>query len=79
MKQGSSNKQDCSDKQDITINCIIDTNPNHLCDKLREILSKPDKIESDYTMSKMILDELLRTKCLSRKDYNTICKNIGLK
>ena len=79
MKQDSSNKQDCSDKQDITIKSIIDINPNHLCDKLREILSKPDKIESDYTMSKMILDKLLRTTCLSRKDYNIICKNIGLK
>ena len=35
-------------------------------------------VESDYTMSKMILDEILRTKCISRKDYNSICKNIGL-
>ena len=35
-------------------------------------------IETDYTMSKMILDELLRTKSISRKDYNAICKNIGL-
>ena len=35
-------------------------------------------IESDYTMSKMILDELLRTKCISRKDYNAFGKNIGL-
>ena len=34
--------------------------------------------ESDYTMSKMILDELLRTKCISRKEYIGICKNIGL-
>ena len=35
-------------------------------------------IESDYTMSKMILDELLRTNCVLRKDYNSICKNLGL-
>ena len=35
-------------------------------------------VESDYVMSKMILDELLRTKCVSRKDYNAICKNLGL-
>ena len=35
-------------------------------------------IESDYTMSKMILDELLRTKSIPRKDYNAICKNKGL-
>ena len=77
-KQAISNKQDCSNKQDISINNIIDSDPNHLCDKLREILSKPDMLENDYTMSKMILDELLRTKCISRKEYNAICKNIGL-
>ena len=35
-------------------------------------------LENDYTMSKMILDELLRTKSVKRKDYNAICKNIGL-
>ena len=34
--------------------------------------------ESDYTMSNMILDEFLRTKSISRKDYNAIFKNIGL-
>ena len=77
-KQTSSNKQICADKQDISNNNIIDTHPNLLCDKLKEFLSKPDMVESDYTMSKMILDELLRTKCISRKDYNSICKNIGL-
>ena len=35
-------------------------------------------VESDYTMAKMILDELLRTKCIARKQYNAIGKNIGL-
>ena len=59
-------------------NNITDVDPNHLCGKLREILTKPDMIDSDYTMSKMTLDELLRTKSLSRKDYNAICKNIRL-
>ena len=34
--------------------------------------------ESDYTMSKIILDELLRTKSIPRKEYNAICKNLGL-
>ena len=77
-KQASSNKQDCSNKQDISIDNIIDSDPNLLCDKLREILSKPDMLENDYTMSKMILDELFRTKCISRKEYNALCKNIGL-
>ena len=77
-KQVRSRNQKNSRKQAISNNNIIDVDPNHLCDKLREILSKPDMIKSDYTMSKMILDELLRTKCLSRKDYNAFCKNTGL-
>ena len=77
-KQASSNKQDCSNKQDISINNIIDFDPNLLCDKLREILSEPNMVESDYTMVKMILDELLRTKCIARKQYNAMCKEIGL-
>ena len=78
-KQVRSRKQTKSSKQAISNNNIIDVDPNHLCDKLREILSKPDMIESDYTMSEMILDELFRTKSIPRKEYNAICKNIGLK
>ena len=35
-------------------------------------------VASDYTMAKMILDELLRSKSKPRKDYNAICKIIGL-
>ena len=77
-KQVRSRKQTKSKKQSISNNNIIDADPNHLCDKLREILSKPDMLENDYTMCKMILVELLRTKCISRKDYNAFCKNIGL-
>ena len=77
-KQIKSKKRTISKKLDITINNIADNDPNLLCDKLKEILSKPDMLESDYTMSKMILDELLKTKCISKKDYNGFCKNIGL-
>ena len=77
-KQVRSRKQTKSRKQAISNNNTIDVDPNLLCDKLREILSKPNMIDSDYTMSKMILDELLRTKCTPRKDYNAIRKNIGL-
>ena len=78
-KQVRSRKQTKSRKQAISNNNIIDVDPNHQCDKLREILSKPDMIESDYTMSEMILDEKFRTKSVPRKEYNAICKNIGLK
>ena len=77
-KQVRSRKQTKSRKQAISNINIIDVDPNHLCNKLREILSKPDMTESDYTMSKMILDELLITKSIPRKDYNAVCKNIGL-
>ena len=77
-KQVRSRKQTKSKKQAISNNNIIDVDPNHLCDQLREILSKPDMSENDHTTSKMILDELLRTKSIPRKDYNATCKNIGL-
>ena len=77
-KQVRSGKQTKSTKQTISNDNIIDTDPNHLCDKLREILSKPDMLENDYTMSKMILDELLRTKSITRRNYNAFCKIIGL-
>ena len=73
-----SNKQLKSRKQAISNIYIIDVDPNLLCNKLQEILSKPDMVASDYTMAKMILDELLRSKSIPRKDYNAICKNIGL-
>ena len=77
-KQTKCKKEPSLNNQDISIINIIDSDPNHLCDKLREILSKSDMSENEYTMSKMILDELLRTKSITRKDYNSICKNIGL-
>ena len=71
--------QDTSNIKDISNNNITDADPNLLCDKLKEILSKPNMIENDYTMSKMILDELLRTKSIPKAQYKTICKNLGLK
>ena len=69
---------DRSNIEDISINNIFDNDPDLLCDKLREILSNPNMSENDYTMTKMILDELLRTKCIPRKQYNAMCKQIGL-
>ena len=77
-KSDSVINRECSNIEDLSINNIIDCDPNLLCDKLREILSEPDKIESDYIMTKMIIDELLRAKCISRKEYNGMCKQIGL-
>ena len=75
-KQVSTRKQDDSNKQDISVNYITDVDPDLLCDKLREILEKPDRIESDNTMIKMIIDELLGVKALTKKQYNNMCKNL---
>ena len=77
-KQNRSRKTTKSSNQSISNNIIDKDDPNQLCDKLREILSKANMIESDYTMSKMILDKLLTMKCIPRKEYNAICKNLGL-
>ena len=51
-KQVRSRKQTKSSKQTISNDNILDSDPNHLCDKLREILSKPDMSENDHTISK---------------------------
>ena len=77
-KSDSVINRECSNTEDLSINNIIDCDPNLLCDNLREISSKPDMKENDYTMTKMILDELLRTKCIPRKQYNAMCKQRGL-
>ena len=52
--------------------------PNLLCDKLRENLEKPDRSESDNIMAKMIIDELLRNKNITRKQYKAMCEQLGL-
>ena len=35
-------------------------------------------LESDYTMVRMIIDELLRARFNTRKQYKTMCEKIGL-
>ena len=45
---------------------------------MRETLSKSVMTESDYTMTQMILDELLKIKCITRKQYKAMCEKIGL-
>ena len=78
VKQENSNKQDISSKQDISTSFLIDVDPNILCEKLREILGKPDGSESDNTKTKMRTDELLMTRSKTRKQYNGMCEQIGL-
>ena len=69
---------DSSNIEDISINNIFDNDPNLLCDKMKEILSKPDMIESDHIMLKMIIDELYRVKCITRKQYKAMKEKLGL-
>ena len=78
-KQVGSRKQECSNKEDISINNITDSDPDLLCNKLREISEKSIRLESDCIMAKMIIDELFRVRCITRKQYNTMCEKTGLK
>ena len=73
-KQDGSNKEDSSNKQDISIIYITDVDPDLLCDKIRETLSKSVMSESDYTMTKILLDEFLRVRCFPLKQYNAMCE-----
>ena len=78
-KQDRSSNQDVSNKEDRANNYITDVHPDLLCDRLREILEKSDRLESDNTMIKMILDELLRVKAITKRQYNAMYQNCGLK
>ena len=76
-----SDKQDGSRKRDHTTkqtNNYKNIDPNLLCNKLRQNLGKLDRSESDNIMVKMIIDELLRTGCITRKQYKVMCGRIGL-
>ena len=72
-KQDGSNKEDSPNERNILINFITDVDPDLLYESLRETLSKTVMLESDYTMAKMILDELLRVRCIPRKQYIAVC------
>ena len=65
-KQARCSKQDSSNKEDSSKSCIIDADPILLCNKLREIVEKHDKSESDIMMIKMIIDEILRVKAITK-------------
>ena len=78
IKNDNINIQECSNIEDISINNILDADPNLLCDKLQEIVKKPVRSESDYITAQMIIDELYRTKCIPRKQYKALCEKIKL-
>ena len=77
-KQDDINELDSSNKQDLSNNYITVADPDLLFDKLRETLSKSVMTESDYTMTQMIIDELLRIKCITRKQCKAMCEKICL-
>ena len=74
-KHDSPNKQDSSSKQDISTNYLIAVDPIILCEKLQETLEKSVKSVSVIVLIKMIIDELLRVKAITRRQYNNMCKN----
>ena len=36
-------------------------------------------LESDYTMVQMILDEILRVRCIPRNQNKAVCEKIGFR
>ena len=76
-KQNSSNKQVRSTKQDSSIN-IKNVDPDCLMEKFLELYnSKYDSIEQSQAArehGKEILNELLRVKAITKRQYNTLYK-----
>ena len=55
---------------------VEDIDPNILCDILRIILEKVDKVEMDNIKSEAIINELLRTKIITQKQYSILYRKI---
>ena len=76
-KQNSSKKQDSSNKQDSSIN-LKNVDPDCLMEKFTELYnSKYDSIEQSQGArehGKEILNELLRVKAITRRQFNTLYK-----
>ena len=68
----SSGKQYRSSKT-ISFN-VVDIHPYILCEKLKVIVQKPVRSETDITMYKMIMDEFLGTKNITRQEYKRLFK-----
>ena len=74
MFTSSSRKQNSSSKQDIASKNLIDFDPKILPEILRAFWEKPIKTRNDLMPTKLVLDDLLRTENITRKEYNIICK-----
>ena len=53
---------------------VKDIDPNILCDILRINLEKVDKTEMDNIKSEAIINELLRTRNITQKQYSVLYK-----
>ena len=54
------------------LDSIIDVNPNILVEKFKSFRDKPFKPENDFHEFEMILDEFLRIKAITIKQYNKV-------
>ena len=63
------------DKSSNTV-CVEDIDPNILCDILQINLGKVDETEMDNIKSEAIINELLRTKTITQKQYSVLYKKI---
>ena len=70
MQTDFSDKQDSSRKRNTFK--VIDIDPIFLCGKLKITLEKPVKSKNKIVETKMILDELFRTKSITRKQYQLL-------
>ena len=55
---------------------VEDIDPDILCEILRINLEKVDKSEMDNIKSEAIINELLRTKKITQKQYSVLCRKI---
>ena len=54
---------------------LKDIAPNFLVEKVQAVWGKPVKTNIVVELTKMKMVELLRTTVITRKEYNTLCKN----
>ena len=61
------------------LDTVIDADPNMLVEKYKNICDKSFKTENDFDEVEMILDEFLRIKAITIKQYNNIRQKCDFK
>ena len=80
MKQDRSRKQvnpkvqNSFSEQDSFGDSIKDIDPNMLFEKLNTIWEKRIRSETNLMLAKVVLDEILKVKSITRREINNICK-----